>query len=150
MRRLLPALLAATLVAAPALAADTPANSIKYRQNVMKAMSAHVSAFFAVNMGSISNPGHLKPHASALADLGAMTKDLFPAGSDAGAPTDALPLIWQEQAQFAKAVAAMEESSAALKKAVDAGDKAATGQAAKALGDACKGCHDRFRKEQKK
>jgi len=147
MRRLvLVALLAAV---AGNAAADTPANAIKYRQNVMKAMSAHVSAFFAVNMGSITAPDHLQPHVNALADLGAMTGDLFPEGSNAGAPTDALPLIWQEKEQFAKAVAAMEESSAALKKAVAAGDKAATGQAAKALGEACKGCHDRYRKEQK-
>jgi cytochrome c556 len=148
MRRLLTAALAAILIAGPA-AADTAVNSIKYRQNVMKAMSAHVSAFFMVNMGTISQPGHLKAHANALADLGAQTKDLFPAGTDVG-QTEALPLIWQEPAEFAKAVKAVEDSTAALKKAVDAGDKAATGAAAKALGESCKGCHDRYRKEQKK
>lgn len=130
--------------------ADTPADAIKYRQNVMKAMSAHFAAYFSVNMGRISQPTHLQGHVDALAALGAMTGSLFPAGSDAGAPTDALPAIWAEPAEFAKATKAMEDASAALKRAVDGGDKAATGAATKALGDACKGCHDRFRKEQPK
>jgi cytochrome c556 len=151
MRRPLAALVAAaTLAVAGTATADTPADAIKYRQNVMKAMSAHFAGFFSVNMGRISQPAHLKGHVDGLAALGAMTKDLFPAGSDTGAPTDALPLIWSDADGFAKAVKAMEDSSAALKKAVDAGDKAAAGAATKALGEACKGCHDRYRKEQPK
>ena len=149
-RPLLAALVATAAVATAGTAvADTPADAIKYRQNVMKAMAAHFGAFFSVNMGRISQPAHLAPHAEALADLAAMTKDLFPKGSDTGAPTEALPAIWAEPADFAKAVQALETSSAALAKAVDAGDKAGTAAAAKAAGDACKGCHDRFRKEQK-
>lgn len=138
---------ALALSSTPSLA-DTPADAIKYRKQVMAAMGAHIGAISLVNFGRVSHPDHLKAHANALADLGAQAKVIFPEGSGAG-DTEALPLIWQEQERFGQAVAAVEKATADLKTAVDAGNKAATAQAFKALGESCKGCHDRYRKEQK-
>jgi len=146
----LSALLAAglTTLALPGLAATTPADAIKYRKAVMSAMAAHFGALSLINFGRVDLPQYAKPHASALADMAAQGKSLFPAGSDAG-DTEALPLIWQEQAEFDKLTAGLEKSAGELRDAISAGDKAATAKAFKAVGESCKGCHDRYRKEQK-
>jgi cytochrome c556 len=140
--------IAAATSATATLAATAPADAIKYRKAVMSAMAAHIGAFSLINFGRVDHPEYLKSHANALADLGAEGKVLFPAGTDTG-DTDALPLIWQEQAEFDKLVAGLAKSTAELRDAVNAGDKAATMKAFKAVGESCKGCHDRFRKEQK-
>ena len=151
MRRLVRTVIIATLVtsfSAGTWAATTPTDAIKYRKAVMDGLSAHVSAFVLINFGKVEHQEHLKAHANALADLGAQAKVLFPAGSDTG-ETEALPLIWaaQEQEQFRKLVSALEVSSAKLKDAVAASDKPAAMAAFKALGESCKGCHDRYRKQ---
>jgi cytochrome c556 len=151
MHRLARIAIVATIAAsfsATASAAATPADAIKYRRAVMDGLSAHVSAFVLINFGKVEHQDHLKAHANALADLGAQAKVLFPAGSDNG-ETEALPLIWEakEQEQFKKLVSALETSSAKLRDAVAASDKPAAMAAFKALGDSCKGCHDRYRKK---
>jgi cytochrome c556 len=146
-RLLLPALVACLATSFSAVnQAATPADAIKYRKAVMDGMSAHVAAFMLINFGKVEHQEQLKPHASALADLGAQAKLLFPAGSDAG-ETDALPLIWKEQDQFNKLVSDLETSSARLRDAVAANDKPGTMAAFKAMGESCKGCHDRYRKK---
>ena len=139
------AVCAASLVSATTCAETMPADAIKYRKAIMNAMAAHVGAFLLVNMGKVEHPDHLQAHASALADLGAEVKDIFPAGTDTG-NTDALPLIWQEREQFMQLVAKLEKSSAQLREAVAGNDKPGTMTAFKSLGEACKGCHDRYRK----
>ncbi|MEZ5562741.1 MAG: cytochrome c [Gammaproteobacteria bacterium] len=126
--------------------ATAPADAIKYRKAVMSAMAAHTSAFSLINFGRVEHQGHMLAHVDALATLGTQLKVLFPAGSGTG-DTDALPLIWQEQARFAELLTASEKSTADLRTAVAAGDKAATMKAFKAVGESCKGCHDRYRKE---
>ena len=148
MRRLVQSVLVACLVAgfSAATSAATPADAIKYRKAVMDGMSAHVTAIALISFGKVEHPEYLKSHANALADLGAQAKVLFPAGTDTG-NTDALPLIWKEQEQFNKLVSDVETASARLRDAVAAGDKTGTSAAFKSLGDACKSCHDRYRKE---
>ncbi len=140
------AVCAVTLFSAAAYADTAPADAIKYRKAIMSAMAAHVGAFLLVNMGKVEHQDHLKTHANALADLGAQARVVFPAGTDAG-DTDALPLIWQEQEQeqFKQLLTKLETSSAQIRDAVAANNKAGTMTAFKSLGEACKGCHDRYR-----
>ena len=149
MRRFVATALIACLIAGyftSTPAATAPADAIKYRKAVMDALAAHVGAFVMVNMGKVEHPDHLKAHVNAVADLGTQVKDLFPVGSDTG-KTDALPLIWKEQTQFNEGVTKLEKSTALLRDAVAANDKAGTTAAFKAVGEACKGCHDRYRKK---
>mgnify|MGYP003557189003 FL=1 len=145
--RVLPALLACAALSIPVVAwsATAPADAIKYRKAVMSAMSAHVGAFLAINFGKVEHQDHLKAHANAIADLGAQARVLFPPGTDTG-DTDALPLIFKEQDRFTKLLTELEVSSAKLRDAVAANDKPGTMAAFKALGESCKGCHDRYRK----
>lgn len=148
MRRIVLSVLAACLLTtfATANAAETaPVDAIKYRKAVMNGLAAHVSAFLMVNMGKVQHPDHLQAHANALADLGAQAKVLFPAGTAEG-DTDALPLIWQEQDKFMELSTKLETSSAQLRDAVAANNKAGTMAAFKLLGESCKACHDRYRK----
>jgi cytochrome c556 len=128
-----------------ASAATAPADAIKYRKAVMEAMGAHVSAFSLLNFGRVEHQQHLRAHVEALADVGAQTKALFPVGTDSG-DTEALPLIWQERTKFDELVRKVEASTAQLRDAVIANDKAATMAAFKVVGESCKGCHDRYRK----
>jgi len=139
------AICAASLVSATSFAETTPADAIKYRKAIMSAMAAHVGAFLLVNMGKVEHPDHLQAHANALADLGAQVRDIFPVGTDTG-NTDALPLIWQEKEQFMQLVGKLENSSTQLREAVAGNDKPGAMTAFKSLGEACKGCHDRYRK----
>jgi len=127
-------------------AATAPADAIKYRKAVMSAMAAHTGAFSLINFGRVEHQAHMLAHVDALAALGTQVGVLFPAGSGTG-DTDALPLIWQEPEKFGQLVKASEKSTAELRAAVAAGDKAATMKAFKAVGESCKGCHDRYRKE---
>lgn len=127
-------------------AATLPEDAIKYRKVVMNAMAGHIAAVSLVFAGKVEHQQHQLNHADALADIGEELGSLFPAGSGAG-KTDALPAIWQEADKFKQAVEAGRIATAQLRDAIKTGDKAATGKALKAVGDSCKGCHDKYRKE---
>lgn len=137
----------ALLLVAGAATAATPEDAIKYRQAVMMTAAGHVGAISLLVGGKVEHPSYLLGHAEALAQAGEQMEKIFPAGSGAG-KTDALPRIWQEPAEFQKALTAARTSTAQLRDAIKGGDKAAIGKAMKPVFDSCKGCHDRFRKEQ--
>jgi cytochrome c556 len=140
---------AVLFLSASLASAATPDDVIQYRKAVMNTMAGHFGAIFLIFSGKVEFQDRLLSHAEALAAASEETVKLFPAGSGTG-KTDALPLIWQEQERFQKAAADMKASSAALRDAIRSGDKAAIGKALKPAGDACKGCHDRYRKDETK
>jgi len=142
------AVIAATSVlAAPAFAETTAENWSKYRHAVMDAMKGHIAAVAMVSFGQVEDTGHLQDHADGLAKAAAELKSLFPAGSGEG--SHALPAIWSEPDKFAAAVTAAEKGTAALRDAVQSGDRKAIAAAFKQAGDSCKGCHESFREEHK-
>ena len=126
--------------------AGTPEDAIKYRQAVMSTLAGHIGAITMIFGGKVEHQDYLLAHAEALASGAEQTAKLFPAGSGTG-KTDALPLVWEDAAGFAKAAEAGKTATAALRDAVKSGDKAAIGRSLKPVFDSCKGCHDRFRKE---
>lgn len=71
----------------------------------------------------------------------------FPEGTgrDQGYDTEALPTIWEKPEEFAQASQKLIDESAALITLAEAGDTAAIGDQVKAMGGACKNCHDTFR-----
>jgi cytochrome c556 len=140
---------AALLLAASLARAATPDDSIRYRKAVMNTMAGHFGAITLIFTGKVEFQDALLDHAEALAAAGAQAERLFPAGSGTG-KTDALPLIWQEAEKFQKAATDMKSASAQLRDAIRGGDKAAIGKAMKPVADACKNCHDRYRKDEKK
>jgi len=130
------------LAGGPALADEA---AVKYRQSVMKAVAAHMAATAALVKGEAGATAHLPGHADALAAMGAMAKDLFPAGSGGG-DTAALPVIWEKPDDFAKVAAAFETASANLASVAGGGDMPAIAAAFGELGRTCAGCHQTFRK----
>ena len=75
--------------------------------------------------------------------------DWFPEGTgpEAGVKTEALPIIWEDKADFNKKVAAMQEAAAKLDTVAQGGDVAAIATAFKATGGTCKACHDKYRED---
>lgn len=78
--------------------------------------------------------------------------DHFPAGTSVadGYDTEALPTIWEKPEEFSAAAQKLVDESAKLAAVAGEGDKAAVGAQAMTMGGACKGCHDKFRLDDKK
>src|SRR3954469_11886960 len=89
------------LIAFPALAADQASDLVKYRQSVMKAMAAHMTAMSLVVKKQVSDRSQLAPHAVALRDLSGGLAHFFPrrTGSDK-TKTAAKNEVWQRFADF--------------------------------------------------
>lgn len=133
-------------VTAPTIAADEPENIIKYRQNVMKAVGAHLTNVAAVVKGEVSLVGNVPANADAIVDLLGQAGDLFPEGTAEG-KTRAKPEIWSEWDKFVASLKETREKAAALQSVAGSGDVAQIGQALGDLGKACGGCHKPYRKE---
>ena len=149
-------LAAVALGGAAAWAADEPANIVKYRQNFMKANSAHLGMIAAIVKGEVSLTDEIAPHAQALAEQGRLAsanlQQLFPEGTGKGAgdvETAALPVIWEEWGEFEQAAQDFEEESAKLAEVAAGGDMTAIAQQVGTFGrNACGGCHETFREKQ--
>ncbi len=129
--------------------AAEPENYIKYRQAIMKAVAGHSGSSGQILRGLVdAQPGELAFHADALARLNADLVRLFPEGSDFG-ETEALPKIWEDQADFAQRAKDAAEATATFAKVVNSGDQAAMVTAYKAVGESCKGCHQNFRERKR-
>jgi cytochrome c556 len=144
--------LTTSLGAATSLAADEPANVVKYRRAFMDANQANVAMIAALVKGQVSLPDQLVPHANALAEQGKLLsadlKQLFPEGTtkQAGFDTAALPAIWDKWSEFEQTAKSFAEESAKLAEVAKGGDMTAIGQQLGALGkNACGSCHQTFR-----
>lgn len=140
------------LLAGVALALVSVANAhenqknpeVRYRHAVMEAMANNFAAMAAIFKKEVDRPDELQVHARALAESASLVEGLFPVGSEGAA---ALPLIWEEPDKVAAASRESADSAAALAAAAASGDQAAIARAFKAAGDGCKGCHERYKKE---
>ena len=148
--------LATGLGAAAALAADEPANIVKYRKAFMDANGAHIGMIAEVVKGNVTFTDDVAANARALAEQGkllnANLKRLFPQNSGKGETAEksaALPAIWEKWSDFEQAAQKFEEESAKFAEVAQAGDTAAIAQQLGALGkQGCGGCHQTFREKQ--
>ena len=134
------------LIATGAVAA-TPAEQIAARQQNFKGMGR---AFKNVNdelKKETPSLAIVRPYSAALARFGTQLPGWFPAGTSlqTGIKTGAKPEIWTDRAGFARAANNLRTASANLARVSRGNDVAAISAAARALGGACKGCHDSFR-----
>jgi cytochrome c556 len=136
-----------TVLALP-LAANAAGDSnnpeARYRHQVMETIGNNFSAMAQVFTGKVDRPGNLQVHARILAETTTLIDGLFPESSRGG---HALPLIWEEPDQVRAAAQKSAETAAALADAAAGGDRAELAKAFKAAGDACKGCHERYKEE---
>jgi cytochrome c556 len=148
------ALVLTTAVGGSAWAADEPANIAKYRQNFMKANSAHLGMIAAVVKGEVSLTDEVEENAEALAELGEMLnanlQQLFPEGTakGSGVETRALPAIWEKWGDFEQVAMRFQQETAKLAEIAEDGDMAAIGQQVGVLGkEGCGACHETFREK---
>ena len=66
-----------TLGATSALAADEPANVIKYRQNVMKTIGGNISAIVSVVKGEVSYTANVAAHARGINEMSRLIAGAF-------------------------------------------------------------------------
>ncbi len=144
-----PLVVAAALAGiAAAEAADEPENVIKYRQNVMRAITGHIGAIAGVIKGEVTYVKHIAAHARAMHATSMMIPDVFPPGSGVG-ETRAKPEIWKDWAKFEGVAKALQTETGELARITEGGDLAAIGAQLQKVGEACGGCHKPFRKEKK-
>jgi cytochrome c556 len=133
-----------SVVIAEPLSMEQAEAAIQYRQNVMKA----IGGLMGTSVGQLRDGLAYGPEMSKVASaLQALTQDipaLFPEGSDFG-ETDAKSEVWEDRKGFEEAASKMREQVDAFSSAVNTGDRKKMLGAFRAMGDACKGCHEDFR-----
>jgi len=143
--------IAATLVlaAAPVRAADPAAGedeaAVKYRQKLMSAIGGDMGAIGDILKYGLPFPQNIAVHAQNLARSASLIPSAFERRVVSG-PTDAQPLVWEKHDVFLDKAKKLEEEASKLAKLGGSADPAALGKQVKALGDACGGCHEDFRK----
>jgi cytochrome c556 len=134
------------LLSVPALAADNAAGVVKYRQSVMKAMAAHMTAMSLVVKKQVSDRSQLAAHAAAVRDLSGGLPKFFPRGSGSDKiMTAAKNEIWQRFPDFEAESLKLQHESNSLTDAAKRGDAKAFDAQFENVANACAGCHRTFR-----
>jgi cytochrome c556 len=143
--RMLTALAVVAAVASIALAAVTGTMAIKERQKAMGDIGKAMETFGAiVKKQAPFDAEVVKASAETIADRLNKAADLFPDGSDKGdVETWAKPEIWSDRENFQKTLKAATAAAVAMQSVKE---EAAFGPALGALGNACKTCHDAYRR----
>jgi len=138
--------LVAILIAVPALAADRPADIVKYRQNLMKAMGAHMNSMSLIVKKQISDRSQLAAHAASIRDLSGDLAAFFPPDTSSQATrTAAKKEIWQRLPEFKSAAAKLHRESATLAENAKRGDASAVAGQFENVANTCAACHRDFR-----
>ncbi|MBL0729387.1 cytochrome c [Piscinibacter sp. HJYY11] len=143
------AALAGLATALPAAAQFAkPEDAIKYRKAAFTVMAAHFGRVAAMANGRIPFDAKV---AATNAEIATMVAGLpfagFGDGTDKGGDTRAKAEIWSERDKFNAGATKMQEEMAKLNAAAKSGDQAAMRTAAGAVGQACKSCHDTYRRD---
>src|SRR5436305_8379125 len=138
-------LLVLAFVAFPLLA-DQPADVVKYRQSVMKAMAAHMTAMSLTTKKQISDRSQLAFHAAAIRDLSGGMAHFFPRGTGSDkTKTAAKNEVWQRFSEFEAGFAKLQRESTTLSEAAKKGDWKAFDAQFERVANACADCHRTFR-----
>lgn len=142
------AVVAGAATALPAAAQFAkPEDAVKYRKGAFTVMAAHFGRVAAMANGRVPfDPKAAASNAEIAALVSSLPFAAFGDGTDKG-DTRAKPEIWSERDKFTAAATKMQDEMAKLNAAAKTGDQAAIRTAAGAVGQACKGCHDTYRKE---
>ncbi|HEY5107529.1 MAG TPA: cytochrome c [Caulobacteraceae bacterium] len=143
--------LAAMAGAVALTAGATGLDALKDRQAHMKGLGAAAKALGEQFHSGAPDKAVVKLQADRIFVAAKAMDAWFPRGSgvEAGAKTRALPAIWTDPAGFVEAQKRLFVAAEALDAAADSGDMAAVGAQMRPVGEACKGCHDKFREPDK-
>lgn len=144
-------LLACVLSATPAFAHEGATGVVKDRQDLMDSQKDAMKVIGDMAKGK--TPFDAAAATKAANDINTTAKkipDLFPEGSGGEAnKSDALPAVWEKWDRFKANATDLANAAEALAKAL--GDSASEDwkPALQKVGEACKSCHEDFRKKKK-
>ncbi len=143
--RMLTLLAVVAAVASITLAAATGTQAIKERQEAMEGIGTAMKTLGAIaKQQTPFDADVVKASAETIANHLNTAADLFPEGSDAGdVETWAKAEIWSDHENFRKDFETAEAAAVAMQSVTE---EAAFGPALGALGNACKTCHDTYRR----
>jgi cytochrome c556 len=132
---------------ATSLAATSPEDIIKARQSNLKDIGGAFKAIRDQLRVSTPNLPTIKQAAEQIKELAADQSHWFPKGSgpEAGIKTAAKPDIWTDSQGFAEALNKLGTEAPKLLEFAEANDLAGLKAQVAKVGQACKGCHDKYR-----
>ncbi len=138
-------LMSGAVTAAPQTKAE---QAIAYRQSVYEVIAWNFGPMKGAVQGKIPyDKDAFALQATRLAMLTPMLPEGFPAGSFVAGKTDAKPLIWEKRAEFDELMKKLAQKSAALAEIAKSGDLDKIKPAFGEVGQVCKSCHEKFKKE---
>ena len=149
-------LVASLAIAAAALALASPASAqfakpedaIKYRQSALFVMAQHFGRIGAMVNGKAPYDAKAAiDNAEIVAAMSKLPWAGFGPGTDKGATTRAKPEIWNEQDKFKEHNEKLMGETAKLVVAAQTNSLDTLKTAFTATAGACKGCHDKYRKD---
>jgi cytochrome c556 len=143
------AIAAAALLACGAAAAQFKStdDAIEYRQGALAVMGHHFGQLGAMANGKIPyDAAAAQANAELVATLARLPWGAFVEGSDKG-ETSAKPEIWSQRDKFNADAQKLQDAVAKLLEAARTGKPEALKTAFGPTGQACKSCHDDFRKK---
>lgn len=137
----------AVAVTATAAWAATPAETVSVRQNNFKQIGRAQKTISDQLKKPSPDIATIRTSTQVLADLAPQVNRWFPRGTgvESGARTGALPVIWQQTAQFNRHAGQLTSAVRGLQRAAASGNVGQIRAAFPAVGGACKGCHDTFK-----
>lgn len=125
-----------------------PEDAIKYRQSALTVMGAHFSRIGAVAKGAVPfDAAAVQNNAAVVEAMSKLPWQGFGPGTDAGRENRAKANIWTDNAKFIDAAKRLEVETAKLSAAAKTGDLAQVKTAFGSTAQACKACHDDFRRD---
>jgi cytochrome c556 len=118
-------------------------DAVAARQAQMKRFREAAKAAVGYMQGAHDDVGQVRAAAATLQDVAGRLPRLFPAGTGVGVgKSRAKPQIWTEPVAFRRRIADLQGAAANFARAAATGEKARIGPAFRAVGGACKSCHD--------
>jgi cytochrome c556 len=132
------------IVAGPARAQDE-SGFVNYRHNLMESIGHDMGAIGDILKNGLPLQKNIAGHARSIADHSRLIAAAFEKNAS-GAPHDAKPNVWTDRAGFEKALADFQAEADRYAATAAGGDMAKIGAGTQALGKACNGCHETYRK----
>ena len=121
--------------------------AIEYRQGALTVMDNHYDRIGAMVKGKVPFDARVaQANADLVVTLARLPWSAFVDGSDKG-DTNAKPEVWSQPDKFKAAAQRLEDATAKLAEAAKTGKPDAVKAAFGATSEACKACHDDFRKK---
>lgn len=128
--------------------AQSDKSFVAYRQKIMKSIGANMGAISDIFKRNLPFTGNIQAHAQNIHNNANMIQAAFQRSISSGR-TDAKPKIWADWTTFKLRADDLKTRSAELASVAAAGGRNRIMNAVKALGKACRECHDLFRKPEK-